>query len=384
MITVMSELPQVSPRLVESAQSRLGAMIEDLQHFVDLESPSRDLAALGRSAEFVGRCMERLLGSFPRIIDGVLGPHVHWSGGGEPKVLVLGHHDTVFPLGTVLARRFAVTDGFATGPGVFDMKAGIIQALYGIALLEDASHVEILLTADEEIGSESSRALIEERARACGRVLVLEPSADGGALKTARKGTGTFRVHVHGRAAHAGLEPEKGCNALIEAAMQIARISEFGRPELGTTVTPTQAMAGTAENVVPASATVTVDARVEDPAEKERVEALMRGLTPVLDGTSIVVEGGLTRPPMHASASATLFPIAEEVVRRLGLGTISGVGVGGGSDGNFTAAIGVPTLDGLGAVGGGAHADHEFVEVDTMPSRAALIAGLVATLSALS
>ena len=164
------------------------------------------------------------------IVDGPDGPHVHWSGGGEPRVLVLGHHDTVFPLGSLAQRPFRVADGKATGPGVFDMKGGIVQAIHAVAALDDASGVEMLFTADEEIGSDSSRALLEERALACGNVLVLEPSADGGAVKTGRKGTGTFEVVVRGRAAHAGLEPEKGVNALVEAAHQVLTINAFGDP----------------------------------------------------------------------------------------------------------------------------------------------------------
>ncbi len=367
--------------LVGRARQRHDTLLDDLRLLVDTESPSRDVEALGRSAEVLSDMMERLLGTRPVLVDGPVGPHVHWSGGGRPRVLIVGHHDTVFPAGTVAARPFAVADGRATGPGVFDMKAGIVQALHGLALLDDISHVEVLVTADEEIGSGSSRVLIEERARACGAVLVLEPSADGGVLKTGRKGTGTFEVVVHGRAAHAGLEPHKGVNALVEAATQVLRINEFGDPGTGTTVTPTLASAGTADNVVPAQARVTVDVRVVEPGEKERIESLMASLSPTLDGAVIEVLGGLNRPPMHESASATLFPIAQQVAERLGLGPLDGVAVGGGSDGNFTAAIGVPTLDGLGAVGGGAHADHEFVLVDTIPDRAALVAGIVAALA---
>jgi glutamate carboxypeptidase len=255
---------------------------------------------------------------------------------------------------------------------VFDMKAGIVQAIHAVARLDDASGVEMLFTADEEVGSHTSRELLEERALACGAVLVLEPSADGGALKTGRKGTGTFEVIVTGRAAHAGLEPEKGINALVEAAHQVLRIAEFGDASRGTTVTPTIAHAGTADNVVPAEARVRVDVRVTSADETARVESLMASLTPVVAGAVLRVEGEIGRPPMPESASATLFPIARQVDP-----AIVGVAVGGGSDGNLTAAIGVPTLDGLGAVGGGAHADHEYVMVDTMPARVALLEGIL-------
>jgi glutamate carboxypeptidase len=255
---------------------------------------------------------------------------------------------------------------------VFDMKAGIVQAIHAVASLDDASGVELLFSSDEEVGSGTSRALIEERALACGAVLVLEPSADGGALKTGRKGVGTFEVVVRGRAAHAGLEPEKGVNALIEASHQVLAVAGLGSAEHGTTVTPTVATAGTAENVVPAEARIKVDVRVQERGEKERVEAAMAALVAVDPDASIEVSGEINRPPMPESASADLLPLARRIDP-----SVVGVAVGGGSDGNFTAAVGVPTLDGLGAVGGGAHSDHEFVEVATIPGRIRLLAALL-------
>lgn len=355
----------------------LDAMIDDVRRLVSIESPSRDLEALTRSANELADIMSDRLGSAPRIVESVNGPHVHWSGGGEPRVLIIGHHDTVFPLGALAQRPFTVEDGRATGPGVFDMKGGIVQAVHGVASLADRTGVEILISADEEIGSGESRDLIVERARACGAVLVLEPSADGGALKTARKGTGTFEVIVSGKAAHAGLEPEKGVNALVEVAHLVLKIATFGDPSRGTTVTPTVSSSGTADNVVPALARVLVDCRVVEADERERVENCFAGLASTVAGASIEVRGGFNRPPMPPSASVDLFPIAQDVAAELGLGVIEGVAVGGGSDGNFTAAAGVATLDGLGAVGGGAHADHEWIDVTVMPDRARLIAGLI-------
>ena len=353
----------------------LDMLLADLRTLVEVESPSLDPAALARSAATLADVMEQRTGIRPEIVEGPAGPHVHWRGGGEPKVLILGHHDTVFPLGSLTARPFTVADGKVTGPGVFDMKAGIVQAVHAVAELDDARGVEMLFTADEEVGSGSSRALLEERAQACGNVLVLEPSADGGAVKTGRKGCGTFEVVVRGRAAHAGLEPEAGVNSLIEAAHQVLTIAGFGDAAAGTTVTPTVAHAGTADNVVPAEARIKVDCRVTDTAEKERVEASMAALTSVDPGATITVLGGIGRPPMPESASAALFPLAEAASPG-----VVGVSVGGGSDGNFTAALGVPTLDGLGAVGGGAHADHEHVIVDTMPGRVDLVAGILRAL----
>ena len=352
------------------------AMLADLKTLVEIESPSRNLDALATSAKAVANLIEKHLGGAATLIESAAGPHVHWSGGGEPKVLILGHHDTVFPLGTLERRPFKVEDGHATGPGVFDMLGGIVQAVHGVAMVDDWSGVEILMSADEEIGSHASRALIEERALACGAVLVLEGAADGGAIKIGRKGCGTFHVEIKGRASHAGLEPEAGVNALIEASHQVIDITTIGRPDIGTTVTPTVATAGTTDNVVPAAAKVIVDVRVESADEKDRVEAAFAALAPHLSEATISVTGGVNRPPMPESASAELFAMARDVIPG-----IEGTSVGGGSDGNFTAAIGVPTLDGLGAVGGGAHADHEYLVVEAMVERASLVAGLVTTLS---
>ncbi|MGW3244024.1 M20 family metallopeptidase [Streptomyces sp. NPDC001070] len=348
------------------------AMIEDLRTLVEVESPSRDADALTASAKAVAAVIEQRLGGQAVLIESEAGPHVHWSGGGSPKVLLLGHHDTVFPLGTLERRPFTVDDGHATGPGVFDMLGGLVQAVHGVALLGDRSGVEILVTSDEEVGSRSSRALVEERALACGAVLVFEGAAEDGALKTARKGCGTFEVTVTGLASHAGLEPDAGVNALIEASYQVLDIAALGRPGIGTTVTPTVASAGTLDNVVPAEATIVVDVRVETADEKERVESAFRALAPHLDGADISVRGGVNRPPMPESSSAELFKVAKRLCPGL-----EGRAVGGGSDGNFTAALGVPTLDGLGAVGGGAHADHEYLVIGTMAERANLVAGLV-------
>lgn len=357
---------------VTQPDERLDVLLDDLRRLVEVESPSLEVEAVTRSAEELAALIEQRTGRAATLVDGEAGPHVHWSGGGEPRVLILGHHDTVFPIGALADRPFTVADGKATGPGVFDMKAGIVQAIHAVAALDDASGVEMLFTSDEEVGSLTSRSLLEARAEACGNVLVLEPSGDGGAVKTGRKGAGTFHVIVHGRASHAGLEPEAGVNSLIEAAHQVLRIASFGDGAAGTTVTPTVASAGTADNVVPAEAHIRVDVRVTSPGEQDRVEALMGSLTSVDPLATIEVRGRIGRPPMPESSSVTLFPLAQAASPG-----IAGVAVGGASDGNFTAALGVPTLDGLGAVGGGAHADHEFVLVDTMPARVDLIVGIL-------
>ena len=353
------------------------AMVADLERFVNIESPSLEHECLARSAQFLADLMTRVLGSPPVLVASDRGPHVHWKGSDDTKVLIVGHHDTVFPLGTVARRPFTREGNIGRGPGIFDMKAGIIQAIYGVAAVKEWYHTEILITADEEVGSHASRALLEERARATGAVLVLEPSADGGALKIARKGTGTFNVTITGRASHAGLEPEKGINALVELAAQVPRIVAIARPDLGTTVTPTVAKAGTADNVVPASATIAVDVRCVIPEEKNRLETEMSRLTATLAGARVEVSGGMNRPPMHESMTKELFAIAQRVALEYDIVNLTGVAVGGGSDGNLTAAVGVRTLDGLGAVGAGAHAETEHVQLDAMPERAALIAGLV-------
>lgn len=353
----------------------LDVIIDDIRRLVEVESPSLELAAVTASAQQLATLIEERTGRPATLVDGPAGPHVHWSGGGDPAVLILGHHDTVFPLGTLASRPFAHRDGTLTGPGVFDMKAGIVQAIHAVAELDDPSRVEMLFTSDEEVGSRSSRQLLEDRAQACGNVLVLEPSGDGGAVKTGRKGAGTFEVVVHGRAAHAGLEPEAGVNALIEASHQVLRIATFGDSATGTSVTPTVAHVGTADNVVPAEARVRVDVRVTSADEQDRIEGLMGALEPVDPDARIEVFGSIGRPPMPVAASATLFPLAQAAMPG-----IDGVAVGGASDGNFTAALGVPTLDGLGAVGGGAHADHEWVDATTLLDRVTLLHGILARL----
>jgi glutamate carboxypeptidase len=236
------------------------------------------------------------------------------------------------------------------------------------------------VTGDEELGSPSSRSLIEDEARGCAAALVLEASADGGALKTERKGVSLYEVTVEGRAAHAGLEPERGVNATIEAAYQVLAVAELGDAAAGTTVTPTRIEAGTTTNTVAAHGRFAVDVRVRSAAEQDRVDKAMQALTPRLAGARIVVTGGPNRPPLAADASAELYARATALADRIGVGPLSCAAVGGASDGNFTAGVGTPTLDGLGAVGGGAHADHEHVRVDELPRRTALVRELVADL----
>ena len=376
-------LPNGSPtpnELRANLDARTAQMLEHVKQFVNTESPSNEPELLQTSAEFLAKVMTEVLGKAPQIIASEKGPHVHWKGSDDTKVLIVGHHDTVFQKGTVAKRGFSVDGDIARGPGIFDMKAGIIQAIYGLSEIREAYHAEILITSDEEIGSYASRALIEERAKATGNVLVFEPSGNGDALKIARKGVGTFRVDIAGRASHAGLEPEKGINALVELAAQVQKIVTIAKPEIGTTVTPTIASAGTTENVVPAAAQITVDVRVNVVSEKARVESAFSALQPTVSGATISVSGSINRPPMHESASTTLYAVAQSVAQGIGITDLQGIAVGGGSDGNFTAAIGVPTLDGLGACGGGAHADTEYIKVSKMGERAALAAAITRAL----
>ena len=351
-------------------------MIDELEALVAVESPSDDDEATAVAARHVDDLFADHLGSRGTwIADGPRG-HLLWSGGGPLEVLLLGHVDTVWPHGTTARWPFEVTDGKATGPGAFDMKAGLLQGIWALKSLDDLTGVGFLVTTDEEVGSPTSRTLIEDPARGARACLVLEPSADG-ALKTTRKGVSVYSLVVHGRAAHAGLEPERGANAAVELAHQVLAVLELADVTAGTTVTPTVMSAGTTTNTVPARASVAIDVRAAEPAEQLRVDAALRSLVAQVPGTSLELLGGPNRPPLPPSSSADLLQRARRITAELGLPPLADVAVGGGSDGNFTAGIGVPTLDGLGAVGAGAHAEGEHVLVEAMPQRAALVAGLV-------
>ncbi|MFJ1737196.1 M20 family metallopeptidase [Streptomyces microflavus] len=372
-------------------------MLADLEALVRCESYSADHAALARSAEAVGALGTRLLGTAPEsiVIDGVT--HLRWVFG-TPRVLLVGHHDTVWPTGSLEARPWSVTAGIARGPGVLDMKAGLVQMFHALASLRTLDGVCVLVNGDEEIGSPTSRELIEEAARGSAAAFVLEASGDrDGALKTARKGSSRYEVTVHGRAAHAGLDPEKGVNAAVEAAHQVLAIVGIGAAVAGgaggsgvegdsgatgggagtSTVTPTLLSAGSTPNTVPARARIAVDARVPTSAAQDHIDTLLRGLTPRTPGARLEIQDIGGRPPMEPGASAELFALASRIARELGQSPLRGIAVGGVSDGNCTAAVGCPTLDGLGAVGAGAHADDEYVEVASMIPRSRLLAELV-------
>lgn len=356
------------------------AMVDALGALVSVESPSTDALATADCAAEVARLGQSLLGSAPQWCHVQGRDHLRWTFG-TPRVLLIAHLDTVWPLGTLARWPFSVVEGRATGPGVFDMKAGLVQGLYALSALDDLDGVSVLVTCDEEIGSPTSRSLIEDTARGLEAALVLEPGV-AGAVKIGRKGTATYRVTVRGRAAHAGLEPENGVNALDELAHQVLATRDLARAEEGTTVTATMASAGTATNVVPATAWADIDVRAATVAEQQRVDQELRTLVPRLSGTQILIAGEPNRPPLPVTASASLLARARAVHTELGHGPLEGVVVGGGSDGNFTAGVGTPTLDGLGAVGGGAHAEGEHVLVDQMAERAALVAHLTRSLLA--
>jgi glutamate carboxypeptidase len=356
-------------------------VIDELEALVLAESPSADDEATAAAARVVDDLLLEHLGSRGQwVAEGARG-HLLWSGGGPVQVLLVGHVDTVWPLGTTARWPFAVTDGLASGPGAFDMKAGLVQGIHALKDLDDLTGVAFLVTTDEEVGSPTSRALIEQTAQGARAALVLEPSA-GAALKSVRKGVSNYVLHVHGRAAHAGLEPEKGANAAVELAHQVLAVLDVADPALGTTVTPTVMTAGTTTNTVPAAAQVAIDARAAEPPEQERVDRALRALVARTPGTSLELVGGINRPPLPLAASQELLALARRIGEELGLGVLRDVAVGGGSDGNFTAGIGVPTLDGLGAVGDGAHAEGEHVLVSAMPERSAVVRGLVKELLA--
>jgi glutamate carboxypeptidase len=368
---------------VEVFRKKTPAMLDQLSLLVNAESGSTDLDGIAACADIIRDLSADLTGTAPRRVDTGGRVHLVWRPGPDdrpPAVVLIGHFDTVWPRGTVARWPFAFDDERATGPGAFDMKAGIVQMFHALAHAGALEKVAYVLTSDEELGSQTSRLLIEQTAAGASAALVLEPSVDG-ALKVARKGTSMYEIAVEGRAAHAGLEPEKGANATVELAHQILAVTSVARPEIGTTVTPTVASGGTTTNTVPAHAVVQVDVRAETQDEQDRVDKEMRALRSNVDGTSLIVSGGPNRPPFSKDASASLFDLAQVAAATLGLEPLRGEAVGGGSDGNFTAGVSVPTLDGLGAVGGNAHAEGEWVHVPSMAERAALLAELIRRLA---
>ncbi len=357
-------------------------MLGLLEELVSFESPSRDKAAIDGLGMRIGEIARSAGGSVEVIPNERGGDHILARFPGSASLrpaLVLGHFDTVWPHGTLAKMPFRLEDGRAYGPGVYDMKAGLTIFLWLMEhrLDEPRRPVWALFTSDEEIGSPTSRGPIEDLARQCAYALVLEPPMADGSLKTARKGVGRFRLGVEGRAAHAGVAPQEGRSAIVELAHQVLRIQELQAPEAGTTLNVGVIQGGTTTNVVPARASADIDVRAATLAEADRIARALSSLRTVTPGVRLEVSGGFNRPPMERSpAIAALFEQAREIARTLGLELTEG-STGGGSDGNFTAALGVPTLDGLGVRGGGAHADDEHILIDSLPERAALLAALL-------
>jgi glutamate carboxypeptidase len=365
--------------LVEELIAMQPAMLDALIELVHVDSPTNDPPVLANAARDVAQRGAELLGRPPEMIevDGIW--HLRW-GAPRPSVLLLGHYDTVWPAGTPAARPPQVDGDHLAGPGSFDMKAGIVQAWFALRSLQLPPQVTLLLTGDEERGAPTSADLIADHAAEAQAVLVIEPS-EAGALKTARFGVKLYRLTVDGRSAHAGLDSQVGVNAFLELARQVVALTEAVADRDGVLLTPSNARAGHGANVVPALATCTLDVRARTRAALDDVGALVADLRPHDGRARVRADVVAGCPPLEGRASEKLFGLAQQVAADLGLGALRGAEVGGASDGNRTAALGIPTLDGLGAVGGGAHADNEHVVIDELPRRAALLAGLLNALA---
>ena len=377
-------------------EQRRDDMVSTIQELVELESPSDDKAAVDRVAEVVAAKFSQLNGAVRVHYAKNFGNHlqVDFAGKSVPgkspsaksdskPVLLLGHYDTVYPLGTLVTMPCRVHGERLTGPGVLDMKSGIAVMLHAIQGLQSwhgelPRPVTVFLVSDEEVGSDSSRAITEALAKKAAAVLVLEPSYGlRGAVKTGRKGVGEYSVKVTGKASHAGLDFKKGVNAIVELARQIEKISGFTDLKKGLTVNVGIVSGGSRTNVVPAQATAHIDVRIARLRDAAGLDKKMRGLRAFNRKCKIEISGGINRPPMERTAGgASLYAQAAAIARELGWKLEEAV-VGGGSDGNFTAALGIPTLDGLGGVGDGAHAIHEHILISELPRRAALLAGLI-------
>lgn len=369
------------PDLLEEARTLLPAMVDAAETLVAVESPTDDVTACTAVVQAAIGIFSGWVPAPARIVSHRGRPVWRW-GPDRPRVLILGHLDTVWPIGTLARLPFANEGDRLRGPGVFDMKAGVVQGWAALALagIGDDGDVGMLLTTDEETGSHASRDLIAEATARAAAVLVLEPSVEG-ALKTARKGTSWYTMRITGRAAHAGLDPERGVNAVVAAAELATAALAWSDGDSGTTVTPTTLHGGTTSNTVPAGAELTLDVRAWSLGEQVRVDALVRGWRPTSVEASVEILGGIDRPAMEEASSEPLWSLARSTAATIGLPGLEGRAVGGASDGNLTAAAGIPTLDGLGAVGDGAHADHEWASVPAMAERAALLAALVGALS---
>jgi glutamate carboxypeptidase len=381
-----SPLPKL---LLQLLTPQLPQMLATLRRFVLAESSSLEKFPADHCCGIVASEWSKRKTRVERVSQTQRGDHLRviWT---PPNVrasgqlLVLGHYDTVYASGTLAKMPFRISSGNAYGPGAFDMKAGIVQALFALDALQRSKagfrkRIVFLWTSDEEIGSDSSRKLIENEARRSDAVFVLEPAfGPRGLLKTSRKGVGEAEIIVHGRASHAGLAPEEGVNAVHELARQIMRVKEWNDPRCGIGVNADVIEGGTRVNVIAERARAVLDLRALRITDMRRLEHRLHSLRPGVPGARLEVRGGFNRAPMERKVSAALFARAKSLAAQMGL-RLGECAAGGGSDGNLTAALGVPTLDGLGAVGDGAHSTNEHILVKTMPQRAALLAALLAS-----
>ena len=347
---------------------RLNPMLAALEALVKCESPTEDLKACNDVVRLASDIATRVLGT-PAEIRQIEGRPVFWWGAAQPDVVLLAHLDTVWPVGS-FTPLWQIDGDVLRGPGTYDMKAGFVQALF--ALKGISGSVALIGTTDEETGSHASRKLIQDLSSKAKAVLVLEAAIDG-KVKTGRKGTAMYQVHVHGRAAHAGLEPEKGINATTEIAHIITALAFLENKEEQTTVVPTLVKAGNSTNTVPDYAVLDIDARSYSTDELNRVDAAIRSLVPLHPEARIEITGGLNRPPLETTSTMELYERAEKVAARIGMPPLGHASVGGASDGNFAAAAGAKVLDGLGAVGSGAHATTEWVSIKALEERSAFL-----------
>jgi glutamate carboxypeptidase len=365
-------------------------MVQILGEFVRAESPSLEKAAVDRFGKMVAQEWRQRGAKVKILPQGERGDHIRaeWNPRGnraKGQVLVLGHLDTVYEPGTLARMPFRLSKGRAFGPGTFDMKGGLVIALFAVDALAAAGvmpekRIVFLWTSDEEIGSGTSQAVIEREARRSDAVLVLEPALGlDGRVKTGRKGLGEIEIIATGRAAHAGLNPEDGINAIVEIALQIARVSRWNEPRRGITVNAGVIMGGTRTNVIPEHARVVIDVRAIRAADMRVLERKFHALRPILRRAKLEIRGGFNRPPMERKTAAALYAKARTLAKEMGI-ELGEAFVGGGSDGNFTAALGIPTLDGLGAVGESAHSPNENILIRALPERAALLADLLSTI----
>jgi len=376
----------VAPELLRALEEQQERFLAELEELVALETPSDDMHALDSFAETLAARLKSIDdGRVDLIRNEANGPHVRAEWGedsDDQPVLLLGHYDTVWPLGTIDRLPFRTTDRRAYGPGILDMKAGLLQALWAIRIYRQRGGnrpLVLVVTSDEEIGSESSRSLIEAEARRCSRALVLEPALDDGRLKTSRRGLARYRINVTGRASHSGLAPDAGVNAIDELCEQLQRIEQLADPAQETAVNVGVIEGGTRFNVVPASASCEVGVRVKTHAEASRIASSLSRLRPRHEGASVEVRGGPLWPPMELTpATADLARQASALADDLGFELGAGH-AGGASDACHCAAVGSPVLDGLGAVGGGAHAEDEHIRLSEIPRRIALLVRLLET-----